>query len=133
MPDDFTKRMKAHSEQEDIQFSSLIRDALRLYTNADRDCFVVLAKQHAGSEAADEAAKVFERYDIPQSHFLRHLIRESANALKKLKPEEDWHEITCHIGRIDDQTKTALGDFGEILKILKDKQSSNESGKPKSA
>ena len=95
MPGEFTERMKEYSEKKDIAFSALIREALRLYTNDDDDCFVVLAKKHAGSEASDLSAFALEKHKIIQSHFLGHIIREASETLQQLKEGDSWKDIKC--------------------------------------
>lgn len=97
MSEKFTQRMKDYSKISDVPFSSLVRDALRLYTNDLDDCFVVLARQHSGSEAADFAAKAIKEHGIKQNHLLGHIIREASKSLCELEKGQDWHEIKCII------------------------------------
>ena len=95
IPNQFSNRMKKFAEDDDISFSALIREALKLYTNDGGDCFVVLAQKHAGSEAADHAAESLQKHNIKQSHFLGHIIREASEALLDLKEEQSWKDIKC--------------------------------------
>ena len=116
LKDEFHKRMKEYSQKEDIAFSALIREALRLYTNDSDDCFIVLAQQHAGSEAADLSAIALKKHKITQSHFLGHIMREAAEALQQLKeggPPDQWKGIKCAL-EINEGSQTPPDD--EILK-----------------
>lgn len=129
MQEEFYTKMKDYAESKDIPFSSLIRSALRLYTNDENDCFVELAKQYSGSEAADKAADAMNRHNIKQSHFLGHIIKESASALSSLKEGQDWHTIKCQIetysntNGIDPEVKKAIDLIRSDLQEVKQKVS----------
>lgn len=99
MPKDFTKRMKEYSKDKDVAFSSMIRAALRMYTNDADTCFVEIAKEHAGTEAADNAGRVLAKFNITQSHFLGHVLKEASKALEQMQRNDDWHDIRCVLKR----------------------------------
>lgn len=110
MPEKFHERMQNYATKKDVALSSLIRSALKVYTNDDEDCFVGLTKEHSGSEAADHAAKAINKHNINQSHLLGHVLKEAAISLSRLEDGQDWHEI-----RFATNKSKEKDDFSEML------------------
>lgn len=118
MAEEFHKKMKDYSKEKGIPFSSLVKNALKLYSDDDGNCFVELARQHSGSEAADISASSFEKHGITQSHFLGHLIRSASTALQELKDGQDWHEIKCILQKESDKKPDPSND-PEVQELAK--------------
>ena len=95
------KKDQHYHGKRSVYIAELIRRDLegdsKPITENDEDCFMVIAKEFIDKESRDSAEDAFKQHRIKQSHFLSHVIRQAAQQLNRLKPGQDWHDISCII------------------------------------